>query len=160
MWSTSTHKRHNRGLQSCRNSEFLAQCNHQATITCSGGLAVSSRTAPLVASVRQQMSFTKRKSPEKTTTKWNTTSPRRSQHSKTDSTTTHLSPPKVRDWNRTLNNIIHMENERERQTDIHQMVHHEETPSLKQHQQEMQPLPGRITADHHRWQDDTTEQEE
>ena len=25
------HKRHNRGLQICRNSEFLAQCNHQAT---------------------------------------------------------------------------------------------------------------------------------
>ena len=107
MWSTLTHKRHNRCLQSCRNSEFLAHCNHQATITCLVGLAVSSRTAPLVASVRQQMSFTKRKSPEKTTTKSNTTSPRRSQHSRTDSTTTHLSPPKVRDWNRTLNNIIY-----------------------------------------------------
>ena len=29
-----THKRHNGGLQNRRNSEFLAQCNHQATILC------------------------------------------------------------------------------------------------------------------------------
>ena len=53
------HKRHNGGLQDCRNSEFLAQLNHEATPLAEGSFTPSKQEARRTAiSVGKAMPFT------------------------------------------------------------------------------------------------------